>query len=226
MVKNLTRKVLYVCGTCSEHFTRRYNANRHNRNIHSDKAEIVRFLDYLIGRGSGKYLPADPLSYRTKKINKNKAATFVHENNDDDNGNNDNLYHKNSDPLHIKTQPYMAEPTQNGTYDKNNANISSDIGGAKTITNPLNNMHYLNDLFQSYDKKAKEFLQKQKIKDKIEDIKRMLYDFNPPERAQILVSELINRFNATTDYTAFNRELENYQSTLVNRYLGYANPFK
>jgi hypothetical protein len=69
-------------------------------------------------------------------------------------------------------------------------------------------------------------LQRQKIEDKIEDIKRMLYDFNPPERVQILVSELINRFNATTDYTAFNMELENYRNTLVNRYLGYANPFK
>jgi hypothetical protein len=95
-----------------------------------------------------------------------------------------------------------------------------------TITNPIDGIHYLNNLFQAHDQTPKEFLQKQKIKDKIEEFKRMLYDFHPPERVQILVAELINRFNATTDYTAFNTELENYRSTLVDRYLGYVNPFK
>ncbi len=84
----------------------------------------------------------------------------------------------------------------------------------------------MNNLFRPSDQKAKEPLHKQKIKDKIEDIKGMLCDFHPPEGVQILVAELNNRFNATTDYTAFNEELENYRNTLVDLYLGYANPFK
>lgn len=72
MIKYLTKKPSYVCCTCSQDFTRKYNANRHNQNIHFGKAEIVRYFEYLIGRGSGKYLPADPLSYRNKKRNKDK----------------------------------------------------------------------------------------------------------------------------------------------------------
>jgi hypothetical protein len=224
MVKDLTRKPLYACTIWSEDFTRRFNANRHNWKIHSGKAEIVKFIDYYIGRLSGKYLPADPLSYRIKNRNKNKAATFVHEKNDE---NNNNLYHEKSDPSYMKTQPHITEPpSQNGIYDKNNNNFSISIGGIKTGNNPLNRMHYLNNLFRPSDQKAKELLQKQKIKDKIEDIKGMLCDFHPPEGVQILVAELNNRFNATTDYTAFNEELENYRNTLVDLYLGYANPFK
>jgi hypothetical protein len=105
MIKYLTRKPSYVCCTCSQDFTRKYNANRHNQNIHFGKAEIVRYFEYLIGRGSGKYLPADPLSYRNKKRNKDKAATFVHENDD-----NIDLYHEKSDPSPMKTLPYAARP--------------------------------------------------------------------------------------------------------------------
>ncbi len=87
---------------CSQDFTRRYNTNRHNQNIHSNKAQIVRFLEYLIGRISGKYLPADPLSYRLKNRNNNNKTTFVHEN-------ASNLRHEQSDlSSHMKTVPYIA----------------------------------------------------------------------------------------------------------------------
>ena len=50
MIKYLTKKPSYVCCTCSQDFTRKYNANRHNQNIHFGKAEIVRYFEYLIGR--------------------------------------------------------------------------------------------------------------------------------------------------------------------------------
>ena len=43
MIKYLTKKPSYVCCTCSQDFTRKYNANRHNQNIHFGKAEIVRY---------------------------------------------------------------------------------------------------------------------------------------------------------------------------------------
>ena len=61
----MTKKPLYVCATCSQDFTRKSNAKRHNQNIHLGKAEIVRFLEYLIGTQSGKYSPSDPLSFRS-----------------------------------------------------------------------------------------------------------------------------------------------------------------
>jgi hypothetical protein len=51
-------------------------------------------------------------------------------------------------------------------------------------------------------------------------IERILCDFHPLQEVQILVTNLISKYNATTDYTGFSRKLENYRSTLVSRYLG------
>ena len=52
-------RITWVCATCGEHFTRKYSANRHNNNLHSGNGQIVRFLDYIVGRASGQYLPSD-----------------------------------------------------------------------------------------------------------------------------------------------------------------------
>jgi len=54
----------YVCTVCSEHFTRKYSAKRHNQNIHNGAAEIVRLIDYLAGRFSGQYKPDNPFWYK------------------------------------------------------------------------------------------------------------------------------------------------------------------
>jgi len=59
-------KALYVCARCSQDFTRKWSAERHNRDLHFGCAEIVRVLDYIIGRLSGKYVQANPLKYRTE----------------------------------------------------------------------------------------------------------------------------------------------------------------
>jgi hypothetical protein len=69
---------LYACGTCGAHFNRRYNAKRHNKIIHVNKSEIVSFVEYLIGRSEGKYLPADPMWYRSKRRS-NSGSRIIHE---------------------------------------------------------------------------------------------------------------------------------------------------
>jgi hypothetical protein len=62
---------LLVCATCSQDFTRKSSANRHNRNIHLGMGMIVRFVDYIVGRLEGKYVAADPLLFR-----KNNGINF------------------------------------------------------------------------------------------------------------------------------------------------------
>jgi len=57
-------RITWVCATCGEHFTRKYSATRHNNNLHAGNGQIVRLLDYIVGRASGQYLPSDP---RTRK---------------------------------------------------------------------------------------------------------------------------------------------------------------
>jgi hypothetical protein len=54
----------YVCTACSEHFARKYSAKRHNHNIPNNGAEIVRLIDYLADRASGRYLASHPFWYK------------------------------------------------------------------------------------------------------------------------------------------------------------------
>jgi hypothetical protein len=56
----------YVCALCSQDFTRKYSAHRHNRDLHHGQGTIVRMIDYVIGRIAGKYNPANPLAYRSR----------------------------------------------------------------------------------------------------------------------------------------------------------------
>jgi hypothetical protein len=57
-------RITYVCTTCSEHFTRKYSATRHNLTLHDGRGEIVRLLEYLEGSLSGRYMPSHPSWYR------------------------------------------------------------------------------------------------------------------------------------------------------------------
>ena len=59
----------YVCTTCSEHFTRKYSAKRHNITVHHNNGggEIVPLVEYLVGRNSGKYEASRPSWYRRAK---------------------------------------------------------------------------------------------------------------------------------------------------------------
>ena len=40
----------YVCVMCAQDFTRKYSAYRHNRDLHQGRSNIVRTLEYVIGR--------------------------------------------------------------------------------------------------------------------------------------------------------------------------------
>ena len=57
----------YVCTVCSQTFTRRWRGKVHNDNLHGGTAEVVRLIDYMIGRNNGEYFPSDPSIYRRKR---------------------------------------------------------------------------------------------------------------------------------------------------------------
>jgi hypothetical protein len=67
----------YVCATCSEHFTRKYSAKRHNENIHNGTAEIVRLIDYLAGRSSGRYMPDNPFWHKQNNPYHNVGSATI-----------------------------------------------------------------------------------------------------------------------------------------------------
>jgi hypothetical protein len=73
-------RLTYVCATCSEHFTRKYSATRHDTTIHDNIGEIVPLVEYLVGRKIGGYQPSDPSLYRRpskKRIHNFRHATVT-----------------------------------------------------------------------------------------------------------------------------------------------------
>ena len=70
---------MYVCTTCSEHFTRKYSATRHIITIHGNRGQIVPLIEFLVGRNSGKYQASHPFWYRRngKRIHKFGQATVA-----------------------------------------------------------------------------------------------------------------------------------------------------
>ncbi|MFL6315537.1 MAG: hypothetical protein ACJ73C_02205 [Nitrososphaeraceae archaeon] len=82
----MSKKPLYACGTCGLYFSRRYNANRHNRNLHYNKADIRPFQEYMLGRMSGKYMPGNPSSYGIKNRSTSESGVVhQYENNNNNN---------------------------------------------------------------------------------------------------------------------------------------------
>ena len=190
---------MYACGNCGLYFTRRYNAIRHNQNLHYNKADIVTFSEYMIGRTSGKYLPGNPSLYRVKSRNSAKS-TIVHQ------------CEKNDNNTNFNQQKYALDSTKSNPICNSRDNIES-------LSNQFDIEKYVDNLLQPF-KSARESRQKQEIEELINEIETRLYDFCPHEHVQAIVTEFKRRLNATTDYTAFYIELDNYRSTLVNRYLG------
>ena len=56
----------YVCSICSQTFTRRWRGSVHNNKFHGGLSNVVRLLDYVVGRASGQFLPGDPSLFRRK----------------------------------------------------------------------------------------------------------------------------------------------------------------
>ncbi|MGA8083279.1 MAG: hypothetical protein WB988_15620 [Candidatus Nitrosopolaris sp.] len=66
-----------ICATCSEHFTRRYSATRHNLTIHNGRGEIVRLIEYLVGRSSGRYRASHPFWYKRNRVQSRKFGSLT-----------------------------------------------------------------------------------------------------------------------------------------------------
>ncbi len=66
----------WICVTCEKPFRRRWNAERHVYTQHSDEsAEIVTFVDYLVGRNSGVYRASSRMRAPTPNLRQFKRST-------------------------------------------------------------------------------------------------------------------------------------------------------
>jgi hypothetical protein len=60
-------KHTWICSICGQGLTRKSTANRHNNNLHSGVALLVRPYEYIIGRLNGTFSQSDPSLYRRKE---------------------------------------------------------------------------------------------------------------------------------------------------------------
>ena len=130
----MTTKPLYACGTCGLHFTRRFNAKRHNKNLHDNKADIVTFSEYVVGRTSGKYTPDNPSFYRIKNSNASKR-NIVHQ-------------YENDNNTHFNQQKHILDSTKTNPVPMPNSRDNMPSAG-----NQFDVERYviLNNLLQSFD---------------------------------------------------------------------------
>lgn len=73
---------LWACSMCGPGFTRKRSANRHNLNLHSGQALVLRTMEYIIGRVNGTFPAAiDPSLFRktnSRKHNHNISTEARH----------------------------------------------------------------------------------------------------------------------------------------------------
>ena len=127
-------RITWICETCSEHFTRKYSANRHNNNLHAGNGLIVTLLDYMVRMApSHQYLQSDlrasknhkPLIHDYTPRWPSKPVSQAGANNNRpypaaNNNNNNNMY-ENSDPSY-----YYPTPTTINNADDKPANKVQD----------------------------------------------------------------------------------------------------
>src|SRR6266550_8224256 len=67
------KKPNWVCSTCSMWSSRKSSVKRHIQNVHRGNSNVVPFVDYLVGRRSGFYLP----KFRPILVKKNVTKTVT-----------------------------------------------------------------------------------------------------------------------------------------------------
>jgi hypothetical protein len=194
----LARKPLYACGTCGLNFTRSYNAKRHNKNLHDNKAYIVTFSEYMVGRMSGKYPPGNPSFYRIKNRNPSKR-NIVHQ-------------YENDNNIYYNQQKYVLDSTKTNPMPNSRDNMPN----ARNQFDIERRIVIFHNILQSFDR-ARESRKKQEIEELINEIGRMLSDILPPEQVQAKVTEFKRRLDTTTDYIALHDELYNYRMRLIDQ---------
>jgi hypothetical protein len=57
----------WVCSNCGMWSSRKFSVKRHIANKHYGNANLVSYIDYLVGRQSGLYLPSSLPYYENKR---------------------------------------------------------------------------------------------------------------------------------------------------------------
>jgi hypothetical protein len=166
------QKHTWVCSLCGQGLTRKSSANRHNNNLHSGHAGIVRPYEYIIGRINGNFRPPkDPLTYRHRKENGYQNL----------NGNNNNF-----------TSKVIAESTQQPPK----ANIDTSFNVYTSFRPPIQSTPKTDDNNQSSSLDYSDKILEQRLK--FEELSSLMNKYYQPENARAflaMITFLLNQGN-------------------------------
>lgn len=130
-------KPQWICAVCAEDFTRKSSAKRHsnNINIHHEKPNIVRYIDYIIARVKGDcpkpIIPPRLRMRNTNKVHKPHKPMFTHD------------YHNALDARAISRREFdpisQLNVSQSVTKDVDSKNSSAD---SDVLGQQLSNSNY------------------------------------------------------------------------------------
>jgi hypothetical protein len=186
----------YVCTTCSQTFTRKWRGMVHRDNLHAGAGDIVRLIDYIIGRTNGQYLPGDPSLYRRRRRMENISGD-LHDNN----------------PFRSQTSSgemgnSSGQENNNAKWTFNKKNIDqwrySQPSGASSASARNQQQFSITDNrpFSDSIQPPNEAIIK------MAELKRTLSKYLPPEKVQDILSCVCNCCGIMGDYSTLDSTLE------------------
>ena len=186
----------FVCTICSQTFTRKWRGMVHRDNIHAGAGDIVRLIDYMIGRTNGQYLPGDPSLYKRRRGMGNISGD-LHDNN----------------PFRSQTSSgemgdSSGQENNNAKWTFNKKNIDqrrySQPSGASSASDRNQQQYHISDNRPFSDS----IQQPNEAIIKMAELKRILSKYLPPEKVQDILSCACNCCIITGDYSPLNITLE------------------
>jgi hypothetical protein len=207
-------KPLFVCVTCSQDFTRGYDARRHNSKHHFKQAKIVSFIEYLIGRAN-RTLPAP--SQRPPRLAAKNQKKILDFGNNNEQKNAENKFTSLQDDATAIISPHG--PSRTSTYKSENSRQNEEKDKAPvTIKGP----EYGLEINPSLHNKGMSSCccedQIRKANIKLHELEALLFAFYGSDCARELIKSIVRHCNESGDYGYMEECLENHRNTILKEY--------
>lgn len=185
----------FVCTLCSQTFTRKWRGTVHRDNLHGGAGDIVRLIDYMVGRTNGQYSPGDPSLYR-RRIG--KISGDLHNNN----------------PIRPQTSSgemgdSFGQENNNTKWTFNKKNIdqgrySQPSGASSTSDGKQQQQYHISDNRPFSDS----IQQPNEAIIKMAELKRLLSKYLPPQKVQEILSSACEFCRIMGDNSTLDTTLE------------------
>jgi hypothetical protein len=156
----------------------------HSITLHSGSAEIVRFVDYIVGRLDGQYFAGDPSLYRSKK--------------------SDFSSHENNSTVFDRERVFQINEEKSAVRDRISEN-AADFSQFQPVTQ--------REIQQNEDPIRKDSLsdiieESKRVTIKTANLKKMLGRYGPPEAVQRMMNQVASNCVTMGNYAPLDMALD------------------